>query len=468
MSKALGVWSRLKAAAAAGLGAASSVPMGGGWFPLIREAFTGAWQRNMETQARDVLAAPVVFACVLQLSNDIGKLRYKLLMRGSAGMWEETTSPAFSPVLRRPNSFQNHVQFKQWWMVSKLTNGNVYVLKVRDNRNVVTSLIVLDPMRVTPLVTPMGDVYYRLSPDPLSQVTETITVPATEIIHDRMNCLWHPLVGVSPLYAAAAAAGVTITIQENSARFFGNSSQPGGILVAPGAISEENARELKEYWATNYTGANAGRVAVLGDGLKYEQMRMSSTDAQLMEQLKWSDERVCTAFGVPAYKVGVGAVPAYTNIESLDRKYYSDCLQVRIEEMETALDDGLGLDGVTMGVELDVDNLWRMDSKTLVESLKLGVDGAIYTPNEARARVNLKPLPGGDSVYMQQQNWSLKQLSERDSAELNKPTAASAAPSIEPAGEPAPEDTAASDEKAAAAVREFLEYVQKGLACEPN
>jgi phage portal protein BeeE len=30
-----------------------------------------------------------------------------------------------------------------------------------------------------------------------------VIVPAREIIHDRFNCLFHPLVGISPLYAAA-------------------------------------------------------------------------------------------------------------------------------------------------------------------------------------------------------------------------------------------------------------------------
>ena len=70
------------------------------------------------------------------------------------------------------------------------------------------------------------------------------TIPADEIIHDRFNCLFHPLVGISPLYAAKLAANQGLRIQENSALFFGNMSRPSGILTAPEQISDETAERL--------------------------------------------------------------------------------------------------------------------------------------------------------------------------------------------------------------------------------
>jgi phage portal protein BeeE len=51
----------------------------------------------------------------------------------SKGIWTETDSPAFSPVLRKPNRYQNRIQFWESWILSKLTRGNAYVLKERDN-----------------------------------------------------------------------------------------------------------------------------------------------------------------------------------------------------------------------------------------------------------------------------------------------------------------------------------------------
>ena len=388
----------------------------GGWWTIIRESFTGAWQRNVELEGLDFSASPIVYACQTLIANDIAKLRPKLVRKDGDGIWSEDdgNSPFLLP-LRRPNRYQNHVQWKQWWVMSKLRHGNVYALKVRDARSMVSALYILDPLKVQPLVTDDGSVWYQLQQDNLSGLTQaSVTVPASEIIHDRMNCLYHPLVGISPLYAAAIAAGIGIKIQDNTLRFFGNAATPGGILVAPGAISPENAAALKEQCQTNYTGANAGKVAVIGDGMKFEPMAQNAVDSQLIETLRWSDERVCSVFHVPPYKVGVGTAPAYNNIEALERGYYSGCLQSLIEEMEACLDDGLGLDGVRAGIELDLDGLLRMDTKTQMESLKLAVDGAIMTPNEARRHRDLVPLDGGDTVYMQQQNYSLAALAARD------------------------------------------------------
>src|SRR5690606_8918055 len=118
-------------------------------------------------------------------------------------------------------------------------------------------------------------------------------IPASEIIHDRWNTLYHPLVGLSPVYAVGINALAGRKIIANSAKFFANGAQPSGVLTALGAISDDTAARLKEHWETNYTGDKVGRVAVLGDGLKYEQMTMTATDAQLIEQLKWTAETVC-------------------------------------------------------------------------------------------------------------------------------------------------------------------------------
>ena len=42
------------------------------------------------------------------------------------------------------------------------------------------------------------------------------------------------------------------------------------------------------------------------------------------------------------------------------------------------------------------------------------VKSGIKAPNEGRRRLNLPPKNGGDSPYMQQQNYSLEALARRD------------------------------------------------------
>ncbi len=431
----------------------------GGWWPVVMESFAGAWQRNIEVKQEDLLSSPIVYACITLIANDIGKLRARLVEKDSDGIWSEIEAPSpFWPVLRRPNRYQNHIQFKQWWVTSKLRFGNSYALKERDARGIVTALYLLDPCRVTPLLTDDGGVYYQLGQDNMAGVGQVgITVPASEVIHDRMNCLYHQLVGVSPLYAAAIAAGIGIAIKRNTANFFQNNATPSGILIAPGSLSQDKARAVKEAWQSGYTGANAGKVAVLGDGMKFEPMGRNAVDSQLIETLRWSDERICSVFHVPGYKVGVGSAPSYNNIEALDRAYYSDCLQSPIEEFEACMDEGLGLDGHTKGIELDLDGLMRMDSKTQMETIAAGIGAKAYTINDARKKVGLPPLPGGDTVYMQMQDFPLEEIKKNRLAEPAPVT-----PAAEPVPElPAEEEIEAEETEAEKALAQSTAFIAK-------
>jgi HK97 family phage portal protein len=238
-------------------------------------------------------------------------------------------------------------------------------------------------------------------------------VPASEIIHDTMVPLFHPLCGVSPLFACGLAAMQGITIQNNSVAFFSNGATPSGILTAPGEISDPDAERFKKEWEVKFTGQNAGRVAVLGGGLKYEKMTMSAEESQMIEQLKWTAETVCSCFHLPAYMVGVGTPPAYNNVEALNQQYYSQCLQALIESIELLLDEGLGLTevkGKTYGTEFDLDDLLRMDTATQIDALAKAVGGSIMPPNVALRKQNIAPVAGGDTIYMQQQNYSLEAL----------------------------------------------------------
>jgi HK97 family phage portal protein len=332
--------------------------------------------------------------------------------------------------------------------------GNTYVLKVRDGSGLVKSKIVLAPDRVTPMITDDGAVFYELKADNVGGIAEDVMVPASEIIHDRFNCLYHPLVGLSPIFAIGVAATQGLAIQENSSQFFTNKSQPGGILTAPGSISNETAERLKAVWEEKFTGENAGKIAVVGDGLTYSPITLSAEDSQLIEQFKWSAEIICSTFHVPPYKIGVGPTPTYNNIQALNVEYYSQCLQILIEAAELCLDEGLGLDtpkeGKTLGTEFDLDGLLRMDSVTQMDVLEKA--SGVMTIDEKRRKLDLKKTKGGGAVYLQQQNYSLAALAKRDAKE--DPFG-----SAKPAPAAAPVNDNRDEMEAAAAVIE----VMKGL-----
>jgi HK97 family phage portal protein len=425
---------------------------GGGWQSMIREPFTGAWQRNLDIRKDSVMAFHADFACRTLIASDIAKLRVKLVAQDDDGIWTEVRNPAYSPVLRKPNDFQNRIQFFESWVLSKLQTGNTYVLKQRDQRGVVAKLFVLDPMRVQALVAPDGSVFYQLSAYDVAGLPEDIVVPSREIIHDRFNCERHPLVGTSPIVANGLASTQGLNIQNESALLFKNNSTPGGLLYAPEVVPPEDADRLKADWERIFGGENRGRIAVLGGGMQYQRLPFSAVEGQLIEQLKWTAEVVCSTYHVPPYKIGVGEMPKFTNVQSLNIEYYSQALQRLIEDLEVCLDEGLAT-GEFLGTEFDTDNLLRMDSVTQMAVLEKA--SGTMKINEKRKRLDLLPVEGGDDVYLQQQNFSLAALAKRDAKAdpFGKP--ASPAPSKPPPS---------NDNVLAQQAAEALIEIRKGLA----
>lgn len=386
-------------------------PAGGGLLGMIRDIFTGSWQTVTPLEAADALRAKAVYACINRIAQDISKLDFRAVA-DNQGVPEPARWHWVSKLLIRPNHYQTRIQFIEAWIVSRLISGNVYVLKTRDVEGRVNGLHVLHPGRVTVLVADDGSVFYRISADTLAGEPIERTVPASEIIHDRFNCLHHPLIGVSPIYACGMAAAQSQSIQSSSTALFQNMARPSGFLVTPNKLSQEGATLLKAQFDSKHSGKNQGGVAVLTEGVDFKPMVMSAVDAQLINQLQWTDEAICSVFSVPAYMVGVGPLPNYSNIQSLNQQYYSQCLQSHIEAIELSLDDGLGLGG-DYWVESDLDGLLRMDTASLFEANNLAVGGGWMKPNEARRRAGLPPVEGGDTPYMQQQNFALAALAKQ-------------------------------------------------------
>jgi phage portal protein BeeE len=185
---------------------------------------------------------------------------------------------------------------------------------------------------------------------------------------------------------------------------------------------------------------------------------VNATDAQLIEQLKWTVEQVCACYHIPAALIDSSHQPPYANSEPLVQQYYSQCLQSLIVALETALDHGLGLvdvPGKVYGTEFDVDALIWMDSTTKTKIATDAIVGGVLSPNESRAKYfGLGAVEGGDSPYMQQQMYSIAALAKRDADDpFSKPATVVQAP--------APEET---DAFKAMQVTEFTQKLATRMA----
>lgn len=374
----------------------------GGWTRLY-ETTPGGWQRRLTVARDDVLSLPTAFAAQGLIAQDVAKLGAAVRRwNPRSEIWERSALDWVDDLLARPNAYQNRLQFVESWIHSKLSTGNTYALKARRNDGRVAAMHVLHPGKVTPLVAG-GSVFYRLQPDNLAGI-EAQTVPASEIIHDRFNTLYHPLVGVSPLHPAALAALQGIEIQQRAARFWRNNAQPSGALVVPETTTIEEARAFKKLWQAEYGGDNTGSIAVLAGGLDYKPLAQTAKDSQQVEQLKLTREEIATAYRIPLYKLNAAPAPSVANTGQLDQEYYSNCLQIHVAHFEIAMTLGLELP-TGYRVDLDEGDILRMDPLTKAQVLREKVESGQLTRNEARRLENMPPLPGGDVLLIQEQYW---------------------------------------------------------------
>ncbi len=444
-----------------GIAGTQPIPSGWGsastWWGTIRESFAGAWQNNVVAVAplHKILAFSPIYACVVIIGDDIAKLRIRLMERNGKIMQEVLNHPAFGPVLRKPNHYQTRIQFLSDWITCKLIHGNTYVLKERDQRGVVVGLHILNPDRVKILIAESGDVYYELQTEKLKLVSNSITVPATEIIHDRAVCLFHPLVGVGPIYAAAMSATQGTKIQNNSAGFFENMSRPSGILKVLRKISDADAEKLKLQFESSFGGVNLGRTLITDSDMQYTAMSIPAQQAQLIEQLQWTIADCARPFKVPLYKLAADSGVKFNNMAAQDGDYYKSTLQKLIEDVELLLGEGLGLEG-RYEVQLDLSGLLRMDPVQQMDFVDKGVRSGVMTPNEGREFFDMPPVEGGNQCYMQQQMFPISVLAKQPipNSAPPAPAPAPAAPALEA---PKPADAAA---KAATTAQEALEVIR--------
>lgn len=412
----------------------------GGIGGFARETFPGEWQisdRYGDTGVpeRSPLAHSAVYTSINVISSDIAKLPLRIMRKRASGGGREVHSRhPLSAVLAKPNRYQTSLQFIQNYLASKLWTGNVYVLLFRDARGVVNEMHVLDPNTVTPAVDPEGNVWYLVKRTNLNKLDQDIYIPSRDILHDRAVTIWHPLIGVSPLFSAAVSASVGNRIAGHSDSFFKHMSRASGVLSAPADIPPPTAERLKKEWDNNYAGTGFGKVAVLGAGLEWKPLTMTATDAQLIEQMRWSVEDVGRVYRVPAFMLGETKV-TYRNSEQLSRMYFNGCLSYHIESMEQCFQQKfeLGPEEDT-SIEFDLAPLFRMETDLRYATHAKALSAGIKSINEVRAEEDLPPVKGGEEPRLQMQYVPLSLANQPPADQPGAPKPA--APMEDPPGEP--------------------------------
>lgn len=410
--------------------------LGGTWlWPSHGDAGPpGSWQRNLNFShdPAALVAFSAVYSCVNIISGDLAKLPARIMQVMPSGEEKKLDNDPYETLLREPNGYQSGVDFIQVLMLAVLIHGNGYAYMVRNGRQEVSELHALDPRTTSPAVAADGSVFYRCGENLLAGIRAGATIPARDIIHHRLPmAAGMPLVGVSPIYAAASSSAMGIRILQNSQAFFANMSRPSGQLVSASPIQPDQADKIEKKWEEKFGEGNQGKTAILGFGLKWEPITINAVDAQLIEQLRWSVEDVARVFRVPPFLLGDSSKVTYRNSEQLGRAYLAGCLGYHVQALQERLNIAFDF-GNAYKVQFDLDALLKTEIDTRYTAYTQALSAGWITINEVRMMEGYAPVPGGDENMVQIQNQPLSVVVEN--AKNPTPPPELPAPGAPPAG----------------------------------
>lgn len=343
---------------------------------------------------KTALQASVALACVRVIAQGLSQIPFRL-MRADGEVRLPAADHALYPVIEwRANAWQTSTELIDQVGMHLALCGNAYVWCNRVRGRIV-EMFAWPPNRVAVERKGFDLVYEFELEDGRRQ-----QIPATDVWHLR-GPSWEGWIGLDVVDLARETIGLSLAGERGTSSGFANGSRISGILTTDANLSKEQRDQLRESWQAAHAGArNAGKIAVMSGGMKFQPMQATAQEAQVIEQRQFAVEEVCRAFGVAPVMVGYSdKATTYASAEAMFQSHVTNTMAPwyrRIErsaavnlltEQERA--DGYYFKFFTQG-------LMRGSVKDRSEYYRtLWSIGAI-SPNEIRGLEDMNPYAEGD------------------------------------------------------------------------
>ena len=391
------------------------LPLSGGWLPAEAGSFLNWWQMGYCLSGSGSSQSAMVEACVSAYAQTVATCPGDHWHSNNKGGRDRVTNSALSRFLRRPNEYQSISDFMLNATRSLYLHGNAYGLALRNNRNEITEIHLMDPRMSRPQVAVTGDVFYHLGGNDIiaQQIpNEQLIVPMRDVLHIRLHTLDRrkrpfPLVGDTPLSAALSNIVTTEAMTRQQLEFYQNQARPSAVLTTDLPLDRDTVQHLRDRWneqAKGLDGCGPGGTPILTHGIKVQPWGIGAAkDTAIADMFKLNDEKIALAFRIPLQVLGLGAA-SHASTETLMHSWVAQGLGFCLNHIEESFGVLFELGGQPDDyLELDTAALLRSAYKDRIDALARGVQGGIYSPNEARNMEGLDDVKFGDEPRVQQQ-----------------------------------------------------------------
>lgn len=357
-----------------------------------------------ETTAMQTTA---VYACVRILSEAIASLPVHVYQYKDGGGKEMVIDhPLYQVLHDEPNPEMTSFVFRETLMSHLLIWGNAYAQIIRDGAGRVLGLYPLLPNKMDVQRDDKGEIYYVYSrssdENPNFKEYGDIKLKKEDVLHIP-GLGFDGLIGYSPIGMAKNAVGMTLACEEYGASFFANGANPGGVLEHPGVLKDPS--KVRDSWNAVYRGtSNAHKIAVLEEGMKYQQVGIPPEEAQFLETRKFQINEIARLYRIPPHMVGDLEKSSFSNIEQQSLEFVKYTLDPWVIRWEQSLQKALLLPGEKgkYFIKLNVDGLMRGDYQSRMNGYSIGRQNGWLSANDIREMEDMNPLSDeeGGNLYL--------------------------------------------------------------------
>lgn len=351
----------------------------------------------------------IVYRCVNEIANGAASIPFCVYQ----GDIKLEAHPLIS-LLARPNPLQAGVEYFQSLYSYLLLSGNSYALQ-SDVNGAPRELHILRPDRIEiePSSTAIPKSYkYKLGQEVVKTYPADPVTGAAEVKHFK---LWNPLddyQGLSPLAAAALSIDQNNMVSKHNIALLANGARPSGAIVFKPAddagnrlmLSDGQREQLQSDLANRFKGVNnAGRPMLLEGDFDWKEMGMSPKDMDFMSQANMTAKDIALCFGVPSQLIGIPDAQTYANVQEARLALYEETIIPLARRIESDLNEWLApAFGDDISISYDIDAIPAMTERRrrIYENVTAAVRDGIISRNEARERLGLEPISGGDEVFI--------------------------------------------------------------------
>ena len=140
---------------------------------------------------------------------------------------------------------------------------------------------------------------------------------------------------------------------------------------------------------------SSGKVAVLEEGMKYQQIGIPPEEAQFLETRKFQINEIARLYRIPPHMVGDLDKSSFSNIEQQSLEFVKYTLDPWVIRWEQSLQKALFLpqEKKQYFVKLNVDGLLRGDYQSRMNGYAVGVQNGFMSPNDVRRLENMDLIP---------------------------------------------------------------------------